>query len=110
MLQVPVSGAKLFCFKLFPMGPLDFINHLLNFVAPALVVGCLVAFASRFFIKNTAYPSVFRSQFAINSVVGAIVLWAGLVVFGRDGKMLTYLALLLAIATSQWWQSRGWVD
>jgi hypothetical protein len=30
------------------------------------------------------------------------------VIFGRDGKMVTYLALVLAMATSQWWQLGGW--
>jgi hypothetical protein len=34
--------------------------------------------------------------------VGVVVLVIGLVVFGRDGKMLTYLALVLATATGQW--------
>jgi hypothetical protein len=29
------------------------------------------------------------------------------VFFGRDGKMTTYLALVLAMATSQWWQTGG---
>ena len=90
------------------MGPLDLLNHLLNFVAPALVVGGVVAVLGRFFMKKTAHPGVIRTQFAINSVVGVAVLLAGLVLLGRDGKMATYLALVLAIGTSQWVQSRGW--
>ena len=37
-----------------------------------------------------------------------MVLVAGLVFFGRDGKMATYAALVLAIASSQWLLLRGW--
>ena len=40
--------------------------------------------------------------------VGVAVLVAGLVVLGRDGKMLTYAALVLACATCQWFLVRGW--
>ena len=90
------------------MGPLDLINHLLNFVAPALVVSGLLVIFNRFFMKKVAYPGTPWRQFAINFVVGSAALAAGLVFLGRDGKMLTYLALVLAIASSQWWQARGW--
>ena len=31
------------------------------------------------------------------------VLLVGLVVFGRDGKMLTYTALVLVTGTLAWW-------
>ena len=40
--------------------------------------------------------------------VGVAVLVAGLVVLGRDGKMLTYAALVLACASCQWLLLRGW--
>jgi len=41
-------------------------------------------------------------------VVGCAVLVAGLIVLGRDGKMLTYAALVLGCATCQWVLVRGW--
>ncbi|MBK7005121.1 MAG: hypothetical protein IPH37_08255, partial [Burkholderiales bacterium] len=37
----------------------------------------------------------------INFVVSAVVLVAGLWFFGRDAKMATYGAMLLAVATAQ---------
>jgi hypothetical protein len=40
--------------------------------------------------------------------VGCVVLVAGMVLLGRDGKMLTYLMLALSMALSQWWQLGGW--
>jgi hypothetical protein len=36
------------------------------------------------------------------------VLVGGLFVFGRDGKMLTYGLLVVAVATTQWLSGRGW--
>jgi hypothetical protein len=43
----------------------------------------------------------------ITSTVCLAVLIAGLVIFGRDGKMLTYAGLILAAAGSQWWFQGG---
>jgi len=37
-----------------------------------------------------------------------LVLLAGLVFSGRDGAMITYAALVLACATSQWTVSKSW--
>jgi len=47
-------------------------------------------------------------QWGVQAAVGAAVLLAGLWVFGRDGKMLTYAALVLAGASCQWLLQRGW--
>ena len=88
------------------MGPLDLLNHLLNFVAPAVFVGGLVALLARIWVQKGAAARTLIAQAAINSGVGAAVLVAGLVFFGRDGKMATYTALVLACASSQWWAGR----
>jgi hypothetical protein len=88
------------------MGPLDLLNHLLNFVAPALALGAALAYLAPLFMKNKAVGRTRHSQAAINSVVGTLALLAGLVFFGRDGKMLSYAALVLATASSQWWAMR----
>jgi len=90
------------------MGPLDILDHLLNFLAPALGVALLLTAISRFFKRKGPYSSAFWSQVAINFAVGSVVLAGALVLLGRDGKMLTYLVLVLAMATSQWWQLGGW--
>lgn len=88
------------------MGPLDLLNHLLNFVAPALVLGVTLAYLAPVFMKNRAVARTRTAQAAINFIVGMLALVAGLVFFGRDGKMLSYAALVLAVASSQWWAMR----
>ncbi len=88
------------------MGPLDLLNHLLNFAAPALAVGLVLAFLAPVFMKNKALARTRSTQTAINFVVGVLALLAGLLFFGRDGKMASYAALVLATASSQWWAMR----
>jgi uncharacterized membrane protein YdcZ (DUF606 family) len=88
------------------MGLLDLIFHLLNFAAPALAVGVLVAVTSPFLVKKRAAARSRYAQAAINFVVGLCALTAALVFFGHDGKMAAYALLVLAVATSQWWAQR----
>ncbi len=84
------------------MGPLDIINHLLNFVAPALWVGLVLAVATPAFMpKRPAAPRI-PAQSAMNSIAGVLALVIGLWFFGRDGKMASYAAMLLACCLSQW--------
>jgi hypothetical protein len=84
------------------MGPLDLLNHLLNFVAPALVVGVLMVLASRFLYGKMPAATAAYAQAAINCVAGVLALVVGLVVFGRDGKMASYALMAIVIASSQW--------
>ena len=89
------------------MPPVDFVLHLLGFVAPALFVALAVLFGARL-VRGGPAPLPGWAQFAINFTVGVAVLAAGLWHFGVDGKMMTYAALVVAIATAQWLAGRGW--
>ena len=90
------------------MGLLDLLNHLLNFIAPALWVALAVTLFALFFIEKQAIAVVFIRSLAINFVVCCLVLLTGLWLFGRDGKMSTYAAMTLFCATSKWVLQRGW--
>jgi hypothetical protein len=83
------------------MGPLDLINHLLNFVAPAVFVGVFLALVAPWVLGRDRGTSSVVVRAAVNSGVGVLVLVAGLWFFGNDGKMATYLALVVASAASQ---------
>ncbi|MES2975834.1 MAG: hypothetical protein V4757_19610 [Pseudomonadota bacterium] len=90
------------------MGPVDLLNHLLNFVAPALFIAVLLALAARAFVRRApAAPALWR-QMAWSFGAGVITLIAGLWLFGRDGKMATYAALVVCCASVQWLLLRGW--
>jgi hypothetical protein len=90
------------------MGPLDLLNHLLNFVAPALFVGILICLSTRVFMRRTAGGLSLGKQMVVNVVVGTAAMAGGLLIFGRDGKMASYAALVICCATSQWCMSRSW--
>jgi hypothetical protein len=91
------------------MGLLDLIFHLLNFVAPALGVGLLLALLGRV-LRHPAPSRSWLRQFAVNAALGCLVLGLGVLLLGRDGKMLTYLALVLVLATGQLVQQGGGRD
>lgn len=90
------------------------LNHLLNFVAPALFLGLLLALGGWWLQPHQprrAAPVLRLSwpkQAAINSAVGCVVLLLGLLHGERDGKILTYTALVLGCASSQWIMLRPW--
>ncbi|MEO7548461.1 MAG: hypothetical protein ABIT82_08570 [Ramlibacter sp.] len=90
------------------MGPLQLATHFAGFAAPALLLALLLAaIAPVFMPKRPGAPALWACA-AINFVAGLVVLATGLWWFGRDGKMATYAALVVVVATSQWLASRGW--
>jgi hypothetical protein len=90
------------------MGPLDTLIHLLSFTAPAAAIAVLVALAGRLMLPRQAAAASWWAHAAINSVAGVVVLLAGLWYWGVDGKMATYGALVIAVATCQWACGRAW--
>jgi hypothetical protein len=88
------------------MSTLDLLNHMLNFAAPAPAVALLLALASRFVLARRARAYGLGVQVLVNALAGLAALLGGLVLFGNDGKMASYGALVLACASSQWWLSR----
>ena len=99
---------------------LSALNHLLNFVAPALGLPLLLWLPARLALGRPAGAPPWWMQWLVQAGVGTGVLVAGLVLFGRDvlgaglvvlgrdGKMLSYAALVLSCAGCQWGLQRGW--
>jgi hypothetical protein len=80
--------------------------HLFNFVLPALFMAFLMPWAGRWVIGSDGWP--LKRRMGVHALLGFAVLVAGLVVHGNDGKMSTYMALVLVCATSEWFMQRGW--
>jgi hypothetical protein len=87
------------------MSLLDFFWHVLSFIAPAVALALVVAGAGRLMFPGRGRWWVHA---ILHSAAGAMVLLLGLWFFGVDGKMATYAALALGVATSQWLCSRAW--
>jgi hypothetical protein len=86
----------------------EYFEHLLGFIAPALAVALLVTLCAPALLPRTVERPSWWAMFAINFVAGVAVLGAGLWVLGRDGKMATYVALVVVVSTCQWLVGRGW--
>jgi hypothetical protein len=96
------------CINSFILNALDFLKHALSFALPALAVAVLVALGGRWLLPKTAPRPAWWSLLAINSLAGLAAMAAGLWYFGRDGKMASYAAMVLAVATAQWLAGRAW--
>ncbi|HZY18970.1 MAG TPA: hypothetical protein VFE82_10845 [Ramlibacter sp.] len=90
------------------MGPLDLLPHLGGFLAPAAFLALLLPLLARLMLRATAGRSALWLQAMLVFLAGSAVLAAGLWWFGRDGKMVTYGALVLAAASMQWLVLRAW--
>ena len=90
------------------MGFFDLTNHLINFILPAVFMGVMMPLFSRLVWRKVAVRRSLKTQMLITTAACAAVLIAGLVIFGNDGKMMTYAGLVLAAAGCQWWFQGGW--
>jgi hypothetical protein len=89
------------------MGPLDALNHLLNLFLPALGLGTLAAAATKLLWRRELAAVTWRRLAAPACAGSAGVVLGGLVLFGRDGKMATYGAMVVVCALTLWWRGFG---
>ena len=88
------------------MGPWDALIHLANFFLPAFGVALFASLGAKLLWHDELKTVPWRRLWAWAAGAGALALLAGLVVWGRDGKMATYGVVVLACAVGLWWA--GW--
>jgi len=89
------------------MGPLDAVWHLANLFLPALMLGSLAAALAKLLWRRELRACPWKRLALPAACVCALVTLGGLVVFGRDGKMATYAAMVMACAITLWWRGFG---
>ena len=82
------------------MSALDFLIHLLSFVAPAVFVAAVLAAGARLVWRKKEHLLPWYWMAGINALLGIVVLAMGLVLSGQDGRMMTYAALVLALGSA----------
>lgn len=82
--------------------------HLFNFVLPALALAVFMPLAGRWVLGAGRTP--LRRRIGVHALSGVLVLLAGLWLHGQDGKMSTYIALVLVAASTEWLLQRGWAS
>lgn len=89
------------------MGLLAALNHLVNFFSPAVVLALLLVLGTRCAVRSQPCAPGWLWQVGAQSLLGSVVLVGGTWLLERDGKMLTYSALVLVSASLQgWWLRR----
>ena len=89
------------------MGPLDALNHLLNLFLPGLGLGTLAAGLAKLVWRRELAAVSWRRLAVPASIASTLAVLAGLVLWGRDGKMAMYGAMVLACALTLWWRGFG---
>ncbi len=89
------------------MNFLDLAWHTVNFAAPALLLGAISAAAAKLLWRGPLRATPWHRLSGQAAAAGLLAGLAGLVITGRDGKMVTYAAMVLACAASLWWRTRG---
>ena len=77
--------------------------HLTNFFAPALFLGAFAAALTKAAWRRELGPVRAWRLWAWASGASALAAVAGLAVFGQDGRMATYTAMVVACAGGLWW-------
>jgi len=77
--------------------------HVLNFYAGAVGIGFFASAMAKLLWRRELQGTSWWRLWLWASASAAVVALAGLVYFGRDGKMATYGAMALACAISLWW-------
>jgi hypothetical protein len=76
--------------------------HLANLFAPAIGVGLIATLIAKLLWWRDLRSASWLRLWAWAALPAALVTIAGLVVFGRDGKLATYFGIVLACALGLW--------
>jgi hypothetical protein len=87
------------------MGLLDALLHLANFFAPGVVVGGLASSLTWLFWHRRLAAAGVRWRMLVlkASSAGMLALLLGLVVLERDGRMGSYVLMVVSVALALWW-------
>ena len=89
------------------MGPLDAWWHVANFLLPALALGGVSAALAKLLWRRELQGISWRRLALPAGLAAAAATAAGLVVFGHDGRMATYGAMVVVCAFMLWWRGFG---
>ncbi len=90
------------------MGLVGLLNHLFNFIWPAIAMAVMMPLLLRWTPLGRTATAGLPRQMAVLAVVNAVVLVAGVLWFGHDGTMATYLSMAAASASTTWLLLKAW--
>jgi glucose-6-phosphate-specific signal transduction histidine kinase len=97
------TGSKPALPHTYTVGPIDAAWHLLEFAFPALTLGAIAAALAKLVWRRELGRVPWRRLALWAAAAALLAQLAGLVAFGRDGKVATYGAMVLCGALALWW-------
>lgn len=88
------------------MNLLDLLGHVANLLLPGLITGALAAALAKLLWRRDLASVSYRRLASFAASASMAVSMAGLVAFGSDGRMLTYLFMVAGCAVALAWG--GW--
>ena len=85
------------------MSPIDAFWHLLGLCLPAWLTGALAAAGAKLLWRGDLRHSSWVRLALWAGAAGSLVLLGGLALLGRDGRMLSYGLMVLAVALTLGW-------
>ena len=89
------------------MGPIDALWHLLNLLAPGIALGLIASVGAKLLWRRELAAVAWRRLAGWACPASLAASLGGLVITGRDGRMATYAAMVLACAGALWWAGFG---
>jgi heme/copper-type cytochrome/quinol oxidase subunit 1 len=84
------------------VSPVDALWHLLNFLAPAAFLGLVMPLLAKMLWRRDLAAVPMWRLGLWSCAVGVLTLVGGLIVYGSDGKVITYAAMVVAEAITLW--------
>ena len=86
------------------MNPLDGLWHVLNFVAPALVTGCLTALLAKAIWRQRLGSISLIRLCGVTAACSGLGFTIAAALFERDGRMVSYAVMVASAALFPWWR------
>lgn len=85
------------------MGALDLTWHIANLFAVPLLMGLIATGLAKLFWRQALARVRWQRLAWAAAAATCLTALAGLLIFGRDGRMATYGAMVVACAVALWW-------
>ena len=86
------------------MRPIDVFWQLANLLAPALGMALIAPTLAKLLWRHALRAQPWALLAAWVGAVNGVVVVGGLGLLGRDGRMTTYVAMVVATGTVLWWR------
>ena len=89
------------------MSPIDALWHLINLLAPGVALGLIASGGAKWLWRRELVGVAWMRLAGWASAASLASSLGGLAIAGRDGRMATYAAMVVACSLALWWAGFG---